>query len=218
MFWTHPHALGGRRKKTGTVLLISRFSSLSSSFGDTVIHDLVVGAGHTPRYAQDNSSDLLSQVNDVDCAIITGAADGPDINTRLNSTPTALIVIEHRVQAEMGLSLTSSPSLFNAQQITITNDGHPITAGYSAGTYDFWNTTVNYWTSDTPGAGAVPIASSPGRSGLIIYEYRKGAQLANGQPAAGARIGFHVGEPAGAEFTEVGAAMMNAAILRGINS
>ena len=217
MFWTHPHAIGGKVKKTGKVLLISRFSSLSSSKGDTVINDLLVGAGHTTSYAPDTDPELLDLVNNVDCAIIAGPSEEFHINSRLNSTPTALIVIEHRLQADMGLSSTGNDSWFHAQHITISNDSHPIAAGYRAGTYDFWTSPATYWSSDTPGAGATPIASSPGRSGSVIYEYLKGSQLANGQPAAGARIGFHVGEPGNTTFAPVGVAMMNAAVLRAIN-
>jgi hypothetical protein len=106
--------------------------------------------------------------------------------------------------------------------VDVVNDAHPVIAdaGLSAGSVPFFNAS-NHWTGELVSAvapGAEILAQVTGADGsdyAIAFAIEKGADLANGTPAASRIVGFSIpgeGSHPAEDLTDEAWAMFDAAI------
>jgi hypothetical protein len=157
---------------------------------DRIVAGYLSDAGFEVTFADDNRV-TVADTDAVDAVIITATVSPSVINTKLNTTTTPILSYELLLHDDLGLTLnrtTTRGEQGSFSDLDVVAD-HPITTGLAGRTDVFTKRTKLLW--GAPSADAEVLATVPGRPDrAVLFVYETGDVLANGQTAAGARVGL----------------------------
>ena len=149
--------------------------------------------------SQDDVRDGIFTKDDADALDVLVVSESPSSSATVSLAGTSTPVMHQEAYGwvrEWALATRDSVNWFTGSEVDIVNDTHPILldAGLSAGPMTFFD-PANSWTSElvsslAPGAELLAKINDGSNDFAIVFAIEKGAELANGTPAASRIVGF----------------------------
>ena len=135
-------------------------------------------------------------ISGYDLVVISSSVFPQRIGSRLNKAPEPIIVMEKDLFPNLGLTGTqSSQSGYTtaSRKLSIVRPNHPLAAGFSGEV--FVSTKAKPMNYGDVGSDAIVIANAKNSTKqAVIFAYRAGDKLANGQVASGARVASYMSQ------------------------
>jgi len=169
----------------GTVLFVVD-DSTSLNAQETSKKSLIEGWGYTVVPITDSATQASydAAVRTSSVAYISETANEGSVSTKLKDATIGVVSDEGDLCDEYGISTSSGSN--NTTSISITNNTHYITSGFSIGTLQIATNNSKLWKVAGTSGGFTSLATLSGSSSLVVME--RGASLAGGGTAAGRRV------------------------------
>ncbi|MEM1211899.1 MAG: LamG domain-containing protein [Planctomycetota bacterium] len=168
------------------LLFIANSASSYDSYDQAKI-DLFEGWGYTVTVAAqtDSAADLTAAAEANDVVYISESVASGTVNTKIRDVATGIVCEEGFLLDDFNVSTSGSGSS-SEDEINVTVDSHPVTAGFSTGTLQLSSSNQGMRTYSNLASGAETLALSTGGAAILVV-VDTGATLHTGT-ATGRRV------------------------------
>ena len=194
----------------GSVALV--VSSGAAGASDDVLKSRLQGLGYA-LVVKSSGAVKADDASGKRVVVITGTADHQALGEKLKGVTAPVLTLRVPSFPKMALTAEAPGSFGNTSltQVSIALAGDPLAAGLSGSVAVVNPATLVGW--GMPAPQAVTVATVPGEpTKATIFRYSKGATLADGTIAPGARAGMFLNEAAAVRLTANGGALLDACI------
>lgn len=184
--------------------------------GDLPMLDVLDALGVEYSVVDDDrvSADDLDP-NTVDVVILTSSVRLSSVPDILADLPLPIVSSEPYLHDELSIAAFGRETFGTYDAVELVDDAHPLASLLNDSTVVF--TSLHRLSSGRVTDEAAVIASVPGQpEEAVLFEYRTGAELIDGSPAASCRIGVFTTYQSTSALTEVGVSLLTGAIERAI--
>jgi hypothetical protein len=189
------------------VLLVAGASGSNAS--DLAISNRLQSLGYTVQMVLDTPSNATN-ANGKGLVLISATVSSGNVTTKFRDVAVPVINWETQLQDDFGFA-TSSGNAASQTNLNITNPGHPLAAGLSAGLRTV-ATAAGDFSWGEPGGSPIIIARLNDNSHPCLYAYESGAPMNGGRNAPARRVHLFLQNNTFASLNTDGLKLFDAAV------